>query len=135
VHWQLQEMDERCSVIAPSPIQQRAGEMVKTDRLDALRLVRCFRADELVAILVPTKGQEGLRDLLRALQSVKRDQIRHMHQLVKFLIRQGGRRPPGVGLLSAKYLAWARAQHFRTGGGTQIITCSSSSTAPAACRS
>jgi transposase len=121
LYWQLQEMGVHCSVIAPSLIPQRAGERVKTDRLDALRLVRCFRAGELVAILIPTKEQEGLRDLLRALQSVKRDQIRHMHQLAKFLIRQGRRRPPGVGLLNAKYLAWARAQQFEQAAQREVL--------------
>jgi hypothetical protein len=35
-----------CAVIVPSLIPHRSGERVKTDRLDALRLVRCFRAGE-----------------------------------------------------------------------------------------
>jgi transposase len=77
-----------------------------------LRLVRCYRAGELVAILVPSKEQEALRDLFRALNAAKRDQIRHMHQLAKFLLRQGHRRPKGMGLLTVNYLAWARTQQF-----------------------
>jgi transposase len=112
LYWLLHEMGVTCAVIAPSLIPQRTGERVKTDRLDALRLARCHRAGELTAILVPSKEQEGLRDLLRALHGAKRDQIRHMHQLAKFLLRQGQRKPPGMGLLSTKYLAWARALHF-----------------------
>jgi transposase len=58
-------------VIAPSLIPRRSGERVKTDRLDALRLVRCYRAGELVAIVVPSKEQERLRDLLRAVIAPK----------------------------------------------------------------
>ena len=95
LYWKLLEMGVHCAVIAPSLIPQRAGERVKTDRLDALRLVRCYRAGELVAIVVPSKEQEALRDLFRALNAAKRDQIRHMHQLAKFMLRQGRGRPKG----------------------------------------
>lgn len=122
LYWQLHEMGVYCAVIAPSLIPQRSGERVKTDRLDALRLVRCFRAGELTAILVPTKEQEALRDLLRALNGAKRDQIRHMHQLAKFLIRQGRRKPKGAGLLSDKYLRWARAQQFEHAAHREVLT-------------
>ena len=112
LYWQLQQLGIHCAVIAPSLIPRRSGERVKTDRLDALRLARCYRAGELVTVLVPSKEQEGLRDLLRAVHRAKGDQIRHMHQLAKFLLRQGRSKPPGIGLLSTKYLAWARAQRF-----------------------
>lgn len=112
LYWLLQEMGVDCAVIAPSLIPQRAGERVKTDRLDALRLARCHRAGELVPILVPSKEQEGLRDLLRALYTAKSNQIRHMNQLSKFMIRLGRRKPAGFGLLSTRYLIWARAQIF-----------------------
>lgn len=122
LYWQLHEMGVYCAVIAPSLIPQRSGERVKTDRLDALRLVRCFRADELTPILVPTKEQEALRDLVRALNSAKRDQIRHMHQLAKFLIRHGRRKPKGAGLLSTKYLAWARVQQFDHAAHREVLT-------------
>jgi transposase len=122
LYWQLHEMGVYCAVIAPSLIPQRSGERVKTDRLDALRLVRCFRAGELTAILVPTKEQEALRDLLRALNGAKRDQIRHMHQLAKFLIRQGRHRPKGAGLLSTKYLAWVRIQQFEQPAHREVLT-------------
>jgi hypothetical protein len=35
LYWKLLEMGVHCAVIAPSLIPQRAGERVKTDRLDA----------------------------------------------------------------------------------------------------
>jgi transposase len=121
LYWLLQDLGVHCAVIAPSLIPRRSGERVKTDRLDALRLVRCYRAGELVAILVPSKEQEALRDLLRAVYSAKGDQIRHMHQLAKFLLRQGRCKPPGVGLLSTKYLAWARAQQFEQPAHREVL--------------
>jgi transposase len=65
LYWQLLELGVPCAVIAPSLIPQRAGERVKTDRLDALRLVRCYRAGELVAILVPSKEQEACPGAVR----------------------------------------------------------------------
>jgi transposase len=122
LYWQLHEMNVYCAVIAPSLIPQRSGERVKTDRLDALRLARCFRAGELTAILVPTKEQEALRDLLRALNGAKRDQISHMHQLAKFLIRQGRCKPKGAGLLSDKYLNWVRVQQFDQPAHREVLT-------------
>jgi transposase len=122
LYWQLHEIGVYCAVIAPSLIPQRSGERVKTDRLDALRLVRCFRAGELTAILVPTKEQEALRDLLRALNGAKRDQISHMHQLAKFLIRQGRHKPKGAGLMSTKYLMWARVQKFEQAAHREVLT-------------
>jgi len=121
LYWQLQQMGVHCSVIAPSLIPRRSGERVKTDRLDALRLVRSYRAGELVAVLVPSKEQEALRDLLRAIYSAKGDQIRHVHRLAKFLLRQGRCKPPGVGLLSTKYLAWARAQQFAQPAQREVL--------------
>jgi len=39
-----------CCVVAPSLIPVRAGERVKTDRLDALRLARLLRAGELTPV-------------------------------------------------------------------------------------
>ena len=35
-----------CTVVAPSMIPKRAGDRIKTDRRDAINLVRLFRADE-----------------------------------------------------------------------------------------
>jgi len=38
---------------------------VKTDRRDAVKLVRLYRAGELTFVCPPTPMQEGLRDLVR----------------------------------------------------------------------
>jgi hypothetical protein len=126
------EMGVTCAVIAPSLILQRSGERVKTDRLDGLRLARYNRAGELMAILVPSKEQEGLRGLLRALHGSKRDQIHHMHQLAKFLLRPGQRKPPGMDC-SVRNIWHGREPRTSTmsrSGRCSIITCSSWSTAP-----
>ncbi|MFD3190843.1 transposase [Sedimentitalea sp. HM32M-2] len=49
------------------------GERVKTDRLDALRLARLFRARELTPIWVPDEPREAMRDLVRARESAAKD--------------------------------------------------------------
>jgi len=45
-----------------------------------------------------------------------------MHQLAKFLIRQGRHKPKGAGLLSDKYLAWARIQQFDQPSHSAVLT-------------
>src|SRR3954453_623471 len=48
-----------CDVIAPSLVPVRAGDRVKTDRRDAKKLVRLYRAGELVFVRPPSIEQEG----------------------------------------------------------------------------
>jgi len=62
---QLQTMAVACQVIAPSLIPKAPGDKVKTDRRDARRLTRLYRAGELVAIRIPTASEEAVRDLCR----------------------------------------------------------------------
>ena len=59
-------MEVECEVIAPSLIPVKASERIKTDRRDAEKLARCYRAGELTAVAVPSPEQEALRDLVRA---------------------------------------------------------------------
>jgi transposase len=62
----LSEMGVACDVIAPSLIPVRVGDRIKTDRRDAKKLVRLYRAGELSFVAPPTPETEGLRDLMRA---------------------------------------------------------------------
>jgi transposase len=61
----LAGLGARCDVIAPSLIPRRAGDRVKTDRLDARNLARLHRGGELTAIRVPSPAEEAIRDLVR----------------------------------------------------------------------
>src|SRR5688500_8754276 len=74
---------------APALIPKRAGERVKTDSRDAVKLARLHRAGELTAIRVPDREQEGVRDLVRAREDVRKDLISAKHRLAKFLLRHG----------------------------------------------
>jgi len=67
----LSSMRVGCDVIAPSLVPVRAGGG-KTDRRDAKKLVRLFRAGELTYVQAPTSETEGLRDLLRCPKSRRR---------------------------------------------------------------
>ena len=54
VYREIIETGHQCDVVAPSLIPRRAGERVKTDRRDALKLARLHRSGELVAVWVPS---------------------------------------------------------------------------------
>lgn len=85
-----------CQVVAPTLIPQRAGDRVKTDRRDAVRLAQLFRAGELVSVHVPTGEDEALRDLVRAREDAKEDQLRAKHRLTKLLLRYDIKPPKGI---------------------------------------
>ena len=56
---QLTALGVDCAVIAPALTPRKPGERVKTDRRDAAKLMRLFRAGVLTAIHVPTEAEEG----------------------------------------------------------------------------
>ncbi|WP_413374752.1 IS110 family transposase [Alkalihalobacillus sp. 1P02AB] len=101
-----------CEVIAPSLIPQKAGDRVKTDKRDSLRLAQLYRAGELTNIYIPTPEDEALRDLVRAREDAKEDELRSKHRLTKFLLRNEKRPPEGVKKWTKKYYAWLDALTF-----------------------
>ena len=112
LYWQLSELGVKCEVVAPTLIPVKAGDRVKTDRRDAEKLARCYRAGDLTAVWVPDGAHEALRDLVRARLAAKRDQLRARHRLGKFLLRHGRRTPEGRSAWTDKHLAWVKTQHF-----------------------
>jgi len=58
LYWQLTQLGVACEVIAPSLVPTKAGDRVKTDRRDAEKLARCYRAGELTAVWVPDADHE-----------------------------------------------------------------------------
>jgi transposase len=108
LYWQLAQLGVKCEVIAPTLVPVKSGDRVKTDRRDAEKLARCYRAGELTAVWVPDAAHEALRDLVRAREAAKKDQLRHRHRLGKFLLRHG-KRPVDAGQAwTQKYLNWIR---------------------------
>jgi transposase len=113
LYWQLTEMGVKCEVVAPTLVPVKAGDKVKTDRRDAEKLARCYRAGDLTPVWVPDAAHEALRDLVRARLAAKRDQVRHRHRLQKFLLRHGRRPPEKVRSWTETHLKWVRdAVHF-----------------------
>src|SRR5246127_4714647 len=112
VYWQLAELGIQCEVVAPTLVPVKSGDRVKTDRRDAEKLARCYRAGDLTRVWVPDAAHEALRDLVRARLAAKRDQLRARHRLGKFLLRQGRRAPEGTTSWTGKYLGWVKQQHF-----------------------
>lgn len=115
LHRQLTAMGIACEVVAPSLIPVRAGDRVKTDRRDATKLARLFRAGELTTITVPSVEQEAVRDVVRARDDVRKDLTAARHRLGKFLIRHG-RLYHGGKNWTQRFWAWLRTQQFEREG-------------------
>lgn len=109
LYWQLTKLGVNCEVIAPSLVPKKAGDRVKTDRRDAEKLARCYRAGDLTAVYVPDEGHEALRDLVRAREAAKKDQLKARHRLGKFLLRHGRQRPEGMTAWTVKHLEWIKS--------------------------
>jgi transposase len=113
LYWQLTTLGVDCQVVAPTLVPTKAGDRVKTDRRDAEKLARCHRAGDLTAVWVPDAAHEALRDLVRAREAAKKDQLRAKHRLSKFLLRHGRRQPDGMKAWTKAWLEWVKAQvHF-----------------------
>ena len=99
-------------MVAPSLVPRKPGDRVKTDRRDALKLARSHRSDDLTAVWVPDEDSESLRDLVRAREAAKQDQLRARHRLTKFLLRTGRRPPGGVKAWTEGYAEWLQQIHY-----------------------
>jgi len=95
LYWQLTQLGVQCEVIAPSLVPRKAGDRIKTDRRDAERLARSYRAGDLTPVRVPDAKHEALRDLVRAREATKEDQLRAKHRLLKYFLRYGQRPADG----------------------------------------
>ncbi|WP_321928661.1 IS110 family RNA-guided transposase [Paraburkholderia guartelaensis] len=89
LHRRLVDKGFDCMVCAPSLIPRKPGERVKTDRRDAIKLVRSLRAGDLTAVHVPTVEDEAFRDLARAWSAAKEDLKQARQRLKSFLLTHG----------------------------------------------
>ncbi|WP_105903794.1 IS110 family RNA-guided transposase [Vibrio gangliei] len=83
----LTSIGHQCYIVAPSLIPKAPGDKIKTDKRDAAKLARLFRADELNAIYVPEAEDEAIRDLSRARETAMKDLKDAKFQLKGFLLR------------------------------------------------
>lgn len=86
VYRYLRKKGYACMVCAPSLIARKPGDRVKTDRRDAIKLVKALRMDDLSPVHVPDVTDEALRDLVRAWGAAKRDLHKARQRLKGFLL-------------------------------------------------
>ncbi len=110
LYWQVTQMGVRCEVVAPTLVPVKAGDRVKTDRRDADKLAVLYRGGQLTPVWVPDADHEALRDLVRAREAAKQDQLRARHRLQKLLLRHGRRAPQGIKPWTQKHLDWVRRE-------------------------
>lgn len=117
----FEELGVGCIVVAPALIPVKPGDRIKTDRRDARKLAELLRSGLLTAVHPPTPEQEAVRDLCRAREAVKRDQIRVRHRLSKFLLRRGVRFTRGRKAWTRAHLEWLRGRRLEQAPDQAIL--------------
>lgn len=112
LYWQLTGLGVKCEVVAPTLVPVKAGDRVKTDRRDAEKLARSYRSGDLTPVWVPDAAHEALRDVVRAREAAKKDELRAKHRLSKFLLRHGRRPPEGTKAWTENYKRWLSTVRF-----------------------
>ena len=112
LYWLLSGLGVHCDVVAPTLVPVKSGDRVKTNRRDALKLARSYRAGDLTPVWVPDAEHEALRDLVRAREVAKKDQLRARQRLGKFLLRRGIRAVGGMTSWTKKHLLWVKTLRF-----------------------
>ncbi|MCA1701712.1 MAG: IS110 family transposase, partial [Actinobacteria bacterium] len=108
----LSRMGVACDVIAPSLVPVRAGDRVKTDRRDAKKLVRLYRAGELSFVEAPSPAQEGLRDLVRWRDDLRAARTAARHRVAKALLRHGHVYREGKKSWTNRHRSWVASQRL-----------------------
>src|ERR1043166_7408874 len=111
LYWELTGVGVPCEVVAPSLVPVKAGDRVKTDRRDAAKLARSYRAGDLTPVWVPHAAHEALRDLVRTREDAREDQQRARQRLGKYLLRHGCQPPPDIKKnWTQKHMDWIKRQ-------------------------
>lgn len=106
---QIRSLGHKCVVVAPSLIPKKSGDRVKTNRRDAVALVKLLRAGELTPVWVPDPRHEAMRDLTRARGAAVEDLRAKRQQVTSFLLRQG-QYYPGRKTWTKMHMAWLASQ-------------------------
>ena len=112
VYREIIDTGHYCEVVAPSLIPRRAGERVKTDRRDAVKLARLHRSGELTAVWVPDEEQEAMRDLTRAREDMKAIEAKARQRLGAFLLRHDRVYREGKSRRTQRHFRWLEEQRF-----------------------
>lgn len=112
IYRQIVAAGHDCQVVAPSLIPRKAGERIKTDRRDALKLARHLRAGDLTAVWVPDAEQEAMRDLTRARDDLKAQERKARQQLNAFVLRHGHAWPSNKTRWTKTHYHWLESLRF-----------------------
>ena len=82
----LRKKGFECMMRAPSLTPRKPGDRVKTDRRDAIKLVKALRMNDLTPVHVPDVHDEALRDLVRAWGAAKQGMRQARQRLKSFLL-------------------------------------------------
>jgi transposase len=85
----LRKAKIRCEVAAPSLTPIKPGDRVKTNRRDARKIARAYRAGDLTLITVPDEERESVRDVVRGREAVLKRVVALRNQITKLLLRYG----------------------------------------------
>jgi transposase len=117
----LERSGHHCEVIAPSLIPSRPGDRRKTDRIDALRLARHYRAGLLTAVVVPDESQEAARQLVRTRLALQHQVTRLKHQIILGLSTHGHRFNQTKTNWTLAHRAWLAALRRTLDGPLRIV--------------
>ena len=113
LYHQLQELQFECVVIAPSLIPRKAGDRIKTDRRDAVKLATSLRSGDLTSVEVPQEDQESMRDLTRARNDMKSQERAARQQLNAFVLRHGFHWPANKQRWNQRHYNWLESLVFK----------------------
>ena len=109
LHRWLKDKEISCKVIAPSLIPVRPGERIKTDKRDARKLARLFRAGELTEVHIPTEEQESIRSLVRCRETLVKEMVQSKNYVLKFLRLRGLAWQGGKSNWTQRHWTWLRS--------------------------
>src|SRR5499427_2384950 len=107
---QISSLGHGCSVVAPSLIPKKPGDRVKTNRRDAVSLVKLLRAGELTGVWVPDPRHEAMRDLTRAREAAVIDLRAKRQRVSALLLRQGRCYPANKKTWTKVHMNWLAGQ-------------------------
>ena len=121
LYWQLTKMGVSCEVLAPSLLPVKPGDRVKTDRRDAEKLALAYQSGDVSRVFVPDAAHEALRDLVRAREAAKKDELRAKHRLSKYLLRYGQYAPSGCRPWTLTFWRWVRTVKLEHAAQNQTL--------------
>ena len=100
-----------------------AGDRVKTNRRDAVSLVKLLRAGELTAVWVPDRRHEAMRDLTRAREAAVIDLRAKRQRVSALLLRQGRCYPANKKTWTKVHMNWLAGQRFEQPERGIVLEC------------